>query len=53
MNFFYKQCTPVANDSTLTLFETPNKTFSSLKIIASHMRKVIKALKVNKAHGHG
>ena len=53
MIFFCKQCTPVANDSTLTLFETPNETLSSLKIIASHMRKIIKALKVNKAHGHG
>ena len=50
---FCKQCTPVANDSTLTLFETPNETLSSLKIIASHTRKIIKALKVNKAHGHG
>ena len=52
MNFFCKQCTPVANDSTLTLLEIPNETLSSLKIITSHIRKIIKALKVNKAHGH-
>ena len=50
---FCKQCTPVANDSTLpTLLETPNETFSSLGIIASDIGKMIKALKVNKAHGH-
>ena len=51
--FFCKQCTPVANDSTLpTLLETPNETLSSLEIIASDIGKIIKALKVNKAHGH-
>ena len=53
MIFFCKQCTPVANDSTLTtLLETPNETLPSLQIIASDIRKIIKALKVNKAHGH-
>ena len=52
--FFCKQCTPVANDSTLpTLLETPSKTLFSLEIIASDIGKIIKALKVNKAHGHG
>ena len=51
--FFCKQCTPVANDSTLpTLLETPNETLSSIEIIASDIGKIIKALKVNKAHGH-
>ena len=51
--FFCKQCTPVANDSTLpTLLETPNKTLSLLEIIATDIGKIIKALKVNKAHGH-
>ena len=51
--FFCKQCTPVANDSTLpTSLETPNETLSSIEIIASDTRKIIKALKVNKAHGH-
>ena len=44
---------PVANDSTLpTLLETPNETLSSLEIMASDIGKIIKALKVNKAHGH-
>ena len=52
MNFFCKQCTPVANDSTLpTLLETPNEALSSLEIIAN-IGKIIKALKLNKAHGH-
>ena len=33
--FFCKQCTPVANDSTLpTLLETPNESLYSLEIIA-------------------
>ena len=51
--FFCKQCTPVANDSTSPpLLETPNETLSSLEIIASDIGKFIKALKVNKAHGH-
>ena len=51
--FFCKQYTPVANDSTLpTLLETRNETLSSLEIIASDIGKIIKALKVNKAHGH-
>ena len=51
--FFCKQCTPVANDSTLpTLLETPNETLSSIEIIASDIGKIIKALKENKAHGH-
>ena len=51
--FFCKQCTPVANDSTLpTLLETPNETLSSIEIIASYIGKIIKALKVSKAHGH-
>ena len=50
--FFCKQCTPVANDSTLpTLLETPNEALSSLEIIAN-IGKIIKALKLNKAHGH-
>ena len=53
MNFFGKQCTPVANDSTLpTLLETTNETLSSIEIIASDIGKIIKALKVNKAHNH-
>ena len=53
MNFFCKQCTPVANDSTLpTLLETPNETLSSIEIIASDVGKIIKPLKVNKTHGH-
>ena len=44
---------PVAIDSTLpTLLENPNETISSLEIIASDIGKIIKALKVNKAHGH-
>ena len=51
--FFCKQCTPVANDSTLpTLLETPNETLSSLEIIASDIGKIIKVLKVNKDYGH-
>ena len=50
--FLCKQCTPVANDSTLPiLLETPNETLSSLEIIASDIGKIIKAQKVNKAHG--
>ena len=50
---FCKQCTPVANDSTLpTLLETPNETLSSIEIIAGDIGKIIKALKVNKAHGN-
>ena len=50
---FCKQCTPVPNDSTLpTLLETPNETLSSIEIIASDIGKIIKALKLNKAHGH-
>ena len=53
MKFFGKQCTPVANDTTLpTLLETPSKTLFSLEIIASDIGKIIRALKVNKAHGH-
>ena len=52
-DFFCKQCTPVANNSTLpTLLETRNETLSSLEIIASDIGKIIKALKVNKDHGH-
>ena len=44
---------PVANDSRLPiLLETPNETLSSLEIIASDIGKIIKALKVNKAHAH-
>ena len=51
--FFCKQCTLVANDSTLpTLLETPNETLLSTEIIASDIGKIIKALKVNKAQGH-
>ena len=51
--FFWKQCTPVANDSTLpTLLEISNETLSSLEVTASDIGKIIKALKVNKAHGH-
>ena len=50
--FFCKQFTSVANDSTLpTLLETPNETLSILEIVAS-IGKIIKALKVNKAHAH-
>ena len=53
MKSFGKQCTPVANDSTLpTLLETPNETLSSLEIIASDIGKIIKVLKVNKDYGH-
>ena len=53
MIFFCKQCTPVTNHSTLpTLLETPNEILSSLEIIASDIGKFIKALKLNKAHGH-
>ena len=53
MIFFCKQCTPVANDSIFpTLLETPNETLSPLEITASDTGKIIKALKVNKAHGH-
>ena len=53
MIFFYKQCKPVANNSILPpLLKNPNETLSSLKIIASDIRKIIKALNVNKAHGH-
>ena len=52
-NFFCKQYTPVANDSTLTpLLETPNETLSSLEVIASNIGKIIKAVNVNNAHGH-
>ena len=44
---------PVASDDTLpALLETPNENLSSLQIIASDIGKIIKALKVNKAHGH-
>ena len=51
--FFCKQFIPVANDSTLpTLLETPNETLSSLEVIASDIKKITKALKVNKAYGH-
>ena len=51
--FFSKKCTPVANDSTLPqLLETPNETLSSLEIIANDIGNIIKALNVNKAHGH-
>ena len=54
MHFFCKQCIPVANNSILpTLLETPNETLSSLEVIASDIGKIIKALKVNKALGHG
>ena len=43
----------MANDSTLPpLLETPNETLSSLKITASDIGKIIKALNVNKAHGY-
>ena len=35
-----------------TLLENPNETISSFEIIVSDIGKVIKALKVNKAHGH-
>ena len=53
MIFFCKQCTSVANDGTLpTLLETANETLSSLEIIASDIGKIIKALAVNKVHGH-
>ena len=53
MNSFRKQCTPVTSDSTLpTLLETPNETLSSIEIIASDIGKIMKALKVNKAHGY-
>ena len=49
--FFRKQCTPEANDSTLPkLVETPNQNLSSFEIIASDIGKLIKAIKVNKAH---
>ena len=52
MNFFCKQYMLLANDITLpTLLETPNETASSLEIIASDIGKIIKAPKVNKAHG--
>ena len=51
--FFCKQCTPVANDSTLPIsLETPNETLSSIAIIASDIGKIVKALKVNREHGH-
>ena len=51
--FFCKQFIPVANDSTLpTLLEAPNETLSSLEVIASDIKKITKALKVNKAYGH-
>ena len=41
--FFCKQCTPVANNSTLsTLLETPNETLSSLEIIASDTKNLSK-----------
>ena len=51
--FFCKQCTPVADDSTLpTLLETPNETLSSIEIIASDIGKINKALKANKVHVH-
>ena len=36
----------------MIVFKTPNETLSSLDIITIDIRKVIKALKVNKAHGH-
>ena len=50
---FCRQCTPVANDSTLlTFLKTPNETLFSLGIIASDTGKIIKALKVNIAHTH-
>ena len=41
--FFCKQCTPVANVSTLpTLIKTPIETLSSLEIIASRIEKISK-----------
>ena len=50
---FCKQCTPVANDSTLPpLLETRNETLSSLEVIASDIEEIIKALNASKAHGH-
>ena len=53
IGFFSKQCTPIANDSLLPpLLEIPNETLSSLEIINSDISKLIKALHVNKAHGH-
>ena len=53
MIFVCKQCTPVANDSTLpTLLETANEYLSPIEIIASDTGKIIEALQVNKAHGH-
>ena len=49
--FFCKQCTPGPNDSASPpLLETPNETLSSFEITASYIGKIIKALKVNKAH---
>ena len=36
----------------MIVFKTPNETLSSLDIITIDIRKVIKALKVNKAHGY-
>ena len=44
-DFFNKQCTPVADDSTLPTVlenETPNETLFSLEIIASDIGKIIK-----------
>ena len=34
------------------LLETQDETLSSLEIVASDIQKIIKALKVNKTHGH-
>ena len=34
------------------LLETQDETLSSLEIVASDIQKMIKALKVNKTHGH-
>ena len=53
MIFVWKQCTPVANDSTLpTLLETANESLSPIEIIASDTGKIIEAIKVNKPHGY-
>ena len=51
--FLSKQCTPVADDSTLlSLPEIPNDTLSSFEIKTSDIDKIMKALNVNRPDNH-
>ena len=53
-NFFTKQCTPISNDSTVSVsinVET-RENVSSLKFCVDDIQKIIRSLDQNKAHGH-